>query len=104
MILEGKSALVTGAGHGLGRAIALAYAKYGAKVVVNDINDVSGAETVALIEKAGAAADYLHADVTSPGQFQEMIDGVTQSRTFLCTPDGSSAHLLVGTESAICAS
>lgn len=46
-LLENKVALVTGAGSGIGREIAYHYAAEGAKVVVSDINQVGGAETVA---------------------------------------------------------
>lgn len=62
---EGKVAIVTGAGGGIGREIALAYARSGAKVVVNDIgvslageggSDGPGAQTVAMIEAAGGQA------------------------------------------------
>ena len=53
MKLKDKVALVTGAGSGLGRACALAFAKAGAKVVVSDINEDGGRETVTEVEKAG---------------------------------------------------
>ncbi|MBN3789133.1 SDR family oxidoreductase [Burkholderia sp. Ac-20353] len=79
-ILEGKTALVTGAGHGLGKASALAYAKYGAHVFVNDIDRVTGEETVSEIEAAGGEADFVLADVTSPQQIQAMIDVIVQKK------------------------
>ena len=62
---QGKVAIVTGAGGGIGREIALAYAKSGAKVLVNDIgvtlqgeggSEAPGAETVRLIREAGGEA------------------------------------------------
>ncbi len=65
-LLEGKVALVTGAGSGIGRAVAEAYAREGAKVVVSDLNDQAGAEVVAGIEAAGGTASYFHLDVASP--------------------------------------
>ena len=46
--LEGKVAVVTGAGSGLGRASAVALARAGASVVVSDVNDEAGAETVTI--------------------------------------------------------
>ena len=48
-LLDNKTGIVTGAGQGIGRAIALSYAAEGARVVVSDINDEMGKETVRLI-------------------------------------------------------
>ncbi len=61
---QGKVALITGAGSGIGRATALALTKAGASVVVADIDDAGGKETVALIEAAGGKAAFVPADVT----------------------------------------
>jgi NAD(P)-dependent dehydrogenase (short-subunit alcohol dehydrogenase family) len=55
-MLKDKVTLVTGAASGIGRAIALAYARPGAKVVVSDVNAKGGEETVGLIRKAGGGA------------------------------------------------
>ena len=52
-LLENKVGLVTGSGMGIGRAIAVAFAREGAKVVVADFNVEAGEETVELIKKAG---------------------------------------------------
>jgi len=65
MRLEGKVALITGSGSNIGRSMARIFAKEGASVVVNDINDEGGAKTVALIEKAGAQARFVHADIST---------------------------------------
>lgn len=55
-MMNGRTVIVTGAGSGLGRAHAMALAEAGANVVVNDINERTAAETVAMIEKAGGSA------------------------------------------------
>ena len=62
--LTGRTALVTGAAMGIGRATALALAREGAAVVVADIDDATGAAVVAEIVALGGAAAYCHADVS----------------------------------------
>lgn len=64
--LGNKVALVTGAGSGIGRAVAIAYAKEGAAVMVSDINEKGGHETVDLITKDGGKAAFFKADTSSP--------------------------------------
>ena len=71
--LNGKVALVTGAGSGIGRAVAACYAREGARVVVVDINDVGGAETVDQVRAAGGDALFCHADVSKPGECEQMV-------------------------------
>jgi NAD(P)-dependent dehydrogenase (short-subunit alcohol dehydrogenase family) len=61
--LSGKVALVTGAGSGIGRAIAQRFAQAGAKVFVSDLNETAGRETVALIAGAGGVAEFHQLDV-----------------------------------------
>jgi len=73
MRLEGKAALITGAGSGIGRESALLFAAEGAAVVVVDIEDKGGCETVAAIEGAGGRAFYVHADVASAPDSARMI-------------------------------
>lgn len=63
--LAGKVAVVTGAGNGLGRATAVRFAEEGAAVVVADLLDVPGHETVAQIEAIGGRAIFVSVDVTS---------------------------------------
>jgi NAD(P)-dependent dehydrogenase (short-subunit alcohol dehydrogenase family) len=71
--LGGKVALVTGAGSGIGRAAAQAFARSGASVIVSDVNDDSGRETVALIEAAGGSAAYQRCDVGNGGDIKALV-------------------------------
>ena len=73
MLLNNKIGLVTGGGMGIGRAICLAYAREGAKVVVADFNPESGAETVQLIRDSGGDALFVQADVSDEAQVQAMV-------------------------------
>ena len=73
---EGKVALVTGAASGIGESIALLYADYGAKVVVSDIDDTGGQETVDAIKKADGEAIFVHADVSKPEDCMSLVGHV----------------------------
>jgi len=55
LLLEGKLALVTGAGRGIGRAIAVAYANAGARVVITDLSEAACAQTRAEVDATGLA-------------------------------------------------
>ena len=70
--LDGKVAIVTGSGRGIGQQVALRLARDGAAVVVNDLDDAPAKETIALIEKAGGRAVACNGDVTAKG-FGERI-------------------------------
>lgn len=65
-MMKDKVAPVTGASSGIGRAVALVWAREGARVVVSDTNDVGGEETVALVRAQGGEALFLAADVGQP--------------------------------------
>jgi NAD(P)-dependent dehydrogenase (short-subunit alcohol dehydrogenase family) len=69
----GKVALVTGGATGIGRAAALGFAARGAAVVVADVNDGAGEATAKDIRAGGGEARYVHADVTSADDAQEMV-------------------------------
>ena len=75
-ILDGKSALVTGGGGGIGRAAALAFAREGARVAVADVRAEAAAETVARVNAAGGQAISLGGEVTSDADVKAMIDAV----------------------------
>ena len=73
MRLEGKTALVTGAGRGIGRAVALRLARDGADITVNDVN-AAGVEAVAAeVEALGRRALGVLADVTKPAEIEKMV-------------------------------
>ena len=71
--LDGKTALVTGGGSGIGRAASLAYAREGARVVVADVNVEGGKETVQMIKEAGGDVILVHADVSKPEDTQAKV-------------------------------
>ena len=71
--LEGKAAIITGAGQGIGRGIARRFAREGARVVVADWNEETAKETVALVEAEGFEALAVHADVSDEDSVREMI-------------------------------
>jgi NAD(P)-dependent dehydrogenase (short-subunit alcohol dehydrogenase family) len=73
---DGRVGLVTGAGSGIGRASAKALAAQGATVIVTDINDVGGEETVGAITTAGGTAEYHHLDVTESGAVEALVTGI----------------------------
>jgi NAD(P)-dependent dehydrogenase (short-subunit alcohol dehydrogenase family) len=73
-IVEGKVALVTGGGGGIGRAAALAFAREGARVAVADFAAAAARDTVALINAAGGQAITLTGDVTRAKDVRAMLD------------------------------
>ncbi|WP_027929516.1 SDR family NAD(P)-dependent oxidoreductase [Amycolatopsis thermoflava] len=76
MRLRDKTALITGASSGMGRATATTFAREGATVVVADINDDDGAAVVKEIEADGGRARYLHLDVTDEDSWTTGIDEI----------------------------
>lgn len=73
-LLDNKTAIVTGAGSGIGRAIAVLYAKEGARVMVSDIDDAGGKQTVDQITKAGGRASFFKADTSSPEDNRRLVE------------------------------
>jgi NAD(P)-dependent dehydrogenase (short-subunit alcohol dehydrogenase family) len=71
--LEGRVALVTGGGSGIGRATALAYAREGARVVVAELDEASAEETVGLIRAGGGEAAVVRIDVSHADECEAMV-------------------------------
>jgi len=74
MKLEGKTALITGAGKGIGRAIALRFAGEGASVVIAEIDEGAGQAVAQEVTSAGGKALFVKTDVTQEAQVKAAID------------------------------
>lgn len=72
-MLNNKVALVTGAASGIGRAIALVLAREGAVVIVSDMDEQGGRETVELVVRQGGDAQFVKADVAVPADMQALV-------------------------------
>jgi 3-oxoacyl-[acyl-carrier protein] reductase len=111
--IAGKVAIVTGAGSGIGQAMALRLATLGASVLVADVDGAGGAETVRQATAAGGAASFIHVDVTSTDDLGRMIAtavqtygaldilhnnaGITMGQGQFVETDSARAQLLVRT-------
>jgi NAD(P)-dependent dehydrogenase (short-subunit alcohol dehydrogenase family) len=71
--LENKVALITGAASGIGRATSLLFAHEGAKLILADVDDPGGAETVRLITQSGGEATQVHCDVSDAAQVEALV-------------------------------
>ena len=71
--LQGKTLIVTGAGGGIGRAASLVLASAGANVVVSDIVDEAGRQTVDAVRSAGGVANYVKADLASEDDVRTLV-------------------------------
>ena len=71
--IEGKTAIVTGSGSGIGRGCAIALAEHGAKVMVCDINDENGMAVKNEIIAAGGTAEYMHCDLMKMDELKALV-------------------------------
>src|SRR6202453_5105803 len=72
-LLTGKVTLVTGGASGIGRAASIAFAREGAKVLVADMTEEGGAETVELVRKAGGEAAFFKCDVARAADAEALV-------------------------------
>ena len=79
MRLEGKVALITGAGSGIGRASAVRFAAEGASIVASDINESAAVETVAVIRESGGEATAVGGDVVSSADAADMVQAAVDA-------------------------
>ncbi|MFC3799589.1 SDR family NAD(P)-dependent oxidoreductase [Cohnella sp. GCM10012308] len=79
MRLNGKVCLITGSGSGIGKGSALRFAQEGATVIINDLDQAKGQETVDEIKKNGGSATFIPGDVTSPAEMEAMAQAALQA-------------------------
>jgi NAD(P)-dependent dehydrogenase (short-subunit alcohol dehydrogenase family) len=79
MRLKDKNAIVTGAGQGIGRSIALKLAQEGANVVIAEVNADTGAQTAKEVEALGRRALFISVDVANPKQVQGMVGQILKA-------------------------
>jgi len=77
--VEGKVALVTGGASGIGRATALTFAREGARLVIADMNEEGGQQTVHMITEKGGEAIFLQVDVTSTSAVEAMLSKTVET-------------------------
>ena len=73
MRLNNRTAIVTGSGNGIGRAIAILFAKEGANVIVAEIEEDTGNETVEMIKSDGGEATYINVDTSKIDSVERMV-------------------------------
>ena len=78
-MLAGQSAVITGAGSGIGRAAALVFAREGARVMVADVSEAGGRETVEMIAREGGTARFLRCDVSRAADVGNLIAATVEA-------------------------
>jgi 3-oxoacyl-[acyl-carrier protein] reductase len=96
--LKGKIALVTGSGSGIGKAIALALAKEGADIAINDVNIATAQQSVSEIKALGCRSMVVQANVADAAEVNKMVDAIVKKWggiDILVNNAGVTSHLLV---------
>jgi NAD(P)-dependent dehydrogenase (short-subunit alcohol dehydrogenase family) len=101
MRLKDKVALITGAGGGIGRESALLFSREGAAILAVDVNDAAGRETIALVEKQGGRAHYVHADVSKSDDCQAMVAAADEKFGHLNVLFNNAGIMLDGDDDAV---
>lgn len=98
--LAGKTAIVTGAGKGIGRAIAEAFASAGARVALFDLDEAAATEAVAAIEEAGGEARFVSCDVSDLDSVKAAIDATTFASIDILVNNAGVAHIGTATSTS----
>ena len=101
MLLENKVALITGAASGIGRASAELFAREGAQVVVSDINEAGGHETVENIRRAGGDALFVRTDVSKMEEIRALVQTTVDHFGRLNVLYSNAAQLKMGNTTEI---
>jgi len=83
---EDKVVVVTGGSSGIGRATAVAFARTGAKVVIADIKEEGGQQTVELLKDAGGDGMFVHTDVSHEADVATLMDEAVETYGASITP------------------
>ena len=98
--LDGKNAIVTGSGNGIGRAIAMRFAAEGARVTVADIEEDAGRETVDRIAKAGGTAIFVRTDTTDSDAIKAAVAATIAAHDEIDVLVNNAAAFVFGKEFA----
>jgi NAD(P)-dependent dehydrogenase (short-subunit alcohol dehydrogenase family) len=94
---EDKVVVITGGSSGIGRATALAFASNGAKVVIADIEEEGGHESVQLVNEAGGEGTFMHTDVSREADVRALMDGTVETYGRIdCAFNNAGRELNVG--------